>query len=126
MPMRGDMRSRIAFTCRFLFIAVCCAICAAAASGLLLSSVSAQTSVIDEMKKRAQDQDTRIFHQETSVLLALQRLAVLESDGQRRDMLIDDMRSQISTMHGGALAVGGILGVLMFLQMFFSRKRQGS
>ena len=127
MPTRGDVRGRFVFTCRFLFIAICCAMCGASLSGLLLSSVNAQSqTVVEQMEKRASDQNDRLFRQESSLLLLTQKIAVLESDGTRRDILIDDMRNQIAAMHGGALAVGGILAVLMFLQMFFGRRRQGS
>jgi hypothetical protein len=101
--------------------------CGASLSGLLLSSVNAQSqTVVEQMEKRASDQNDRLFRQESSLLLLTQKIAVLESDGTRRDILIDDMRNQIAAMHGGALAVGGILAVLMFLQMFFGRRRQGS
>ena len=123
--------SLIVHVSRILFIAVCGCILGGGISGLLLSRVAAQgrTDVVDEQLTRQETQlgaqGVALGVQEREQQILEREIESLKVDGRRKDEAISDLRDQVSIMHGIGIAVGSVLGVLMFMQMFFSRKTSG-
>ncbi len=120
---------------RVLFLIVCAGMVGGSLSGLIFDRVSAQSrvielpgnSIIDEVNRHETQlgaQGVEIGRQELQSQIVEREMETLREDGRRRDEAISALKDQVSVMHGIGIAVGAILGALMFLQMFFSRSRQ--
>lgn len=127
--------SLIVHVFRILFIATCGCILGGGISGLLLNRVDAQGRDlgrdvgIEEQLSRQEAQlgaqGITLGRQELQQQILEREIESLKIDGRRKDEAISDLRDQVSIMHGIGIAVGSVLGVLMFMQMFFSRKSSG-
>lgn len=126
----------IAHYSRVLFLIVCAGMVGGSLSGLLFNSVAAQSriielpsNIVDEVNRHETQlgsQGVQIGRQELESEIIEREMQEMRREGRRRDEAISALKDQVSVMHGIGIAVGAILGVLMFLQMFFSRNRQNA
>lgn len=121
---------------RVLFLIVCAGMVGGSLSGLLFNRVDAQSriielpnNVIDEVNRHETQlgsQGVEIGRQELESQIVEREMEEIRRDGRRRDEAISALKDQVAVIHGIGIAVGAILGALMFLQMFFSRNRQNA
>ena len=127
MPFGRTKEQIYAHATRVLFLFVCGCLVGGGLSGWLFGTAKAQTSVYERLANQEQQigaQGAQLTVQKYENEVFEREIAELKAKDVIKDVEISDLQKEIATQHGIGIAAGSILGILMFFNMFFTRRGQ--